>query len=40
MTPKLVYIAELGFFFTPRIGKKKDAFNSGCVTFAFLKRRP
>merc|ERR1712121_565467 len=40
MTPKLVYIVELGFFFTPRIGRKKEAFSSGWVTFAFLNLKP
>ena len=38
MTPKLVNIGLEGFFFTPIIGKQKVAFNSGCVTWAFLNR--
>ena len=40
MTPKLVYRGELGFFFTPMIGRQNVAFNSGCVTCAFLNRKP
>ncbi|KAH1022554.1 hypothetical protein HUJ04_011938 [Dendroctonus ponderosae] len=39
MTPKLVYMAELGFFLTPMMGKWKVAFSSGWVTCAFLKRK-
>ncbi|KAF6769089.1 putative secreted peptide [Paragonimus kellicotti] len=40
MTPRLVYMGELGFFFTPIIGSWKVAFNSGCVTFALRTRSP
>ena len=29
-----------GIFFTPSIGRQKVAFSSGCVTWAFLKRKP
>lgn len=39
ITPSEVYNGELGFFLTPMMGKQKVAFNSGCVTWAFLKRR-
>ncbi|CAG2178265.1 unnamed protein product, partial [Oppiella nova] len=39
MTPNDVYIGELGFFFTPIIGKLKVALNSGCVTCAVLNLR-
>lgn len=35
-TPRDVYNGDVGFFFTPIIGKQKVAFNSGCVTCAFL----
>ena len=38
MTPNDVYMGELGFFFTPMIGRQNVAFSSGCVTCAFLKR--
>lgn len=38
ITPNDVYIGELGFFFTPMIGKQKVALSSGCVTCALLKR--
>lgn len=39
ITPSEVYIGELGFFFTPMIGKLNVAFSSGCVTCAVLKRK-
>ena len=32
ITPSPVYIGELGFFFTPIIGKQNVALSSGCVT--------
>lgn len=38
MTPNDVYMGELGFFFTPMMGRQNVAFSSGCVTWAFLKR--
>lgn len=40
MTPKLVYIVDVGFFFTPMMGKQNVALSSGCVTCALLNRRP
>lgn len=40
MTPSVVYRGEEGFFFTPRMGRQNVALSSGCVTWAFLKRRP
>lgn len=40
ITPNDVYKGEDGFFFTPRIGRQKVALSSGCVTCAFLKRKP
>uniref|UniRef100_A0A183JMP5 Band 7 protein n=1 Tax=Schistosoma curassoni TaxID=6186 RepID=A0A183JMP5_9TREM len=39
ITPKVVYIGELGFFFTPIIGSWKVVLSSG-VTFAFFTRKP
>uniref|UniRef100_A0A2M4C634 Putative secreted protein n=1 Tax=Anopheles marajoara TaxID=58244 RepID=A0A2M4C634_9DIPT len=38
ITPRLVYIGDDGFFFTPIIGRWKVAFSSGCVTCALLNR--
>ena len=38
MTPRLVYIADDGFRFTPMMGRWNVVFSSGCVTCAFLKR--
>ena len=40
MTPKLVYMVDVGFFFTPMMGRQNVAFSSGCVTCALLNRRP
>lgn len=40
MTPKLVYMVDVGFFFTPMMGKQNVALSSGCVTCALLNRRP
>ena len=40
ITPREVYMGPFGFFFTPMISKLKVHFSSGCVTCAFVKRRP
>merc|ERR1719486_1137232 len=40
ITPNEVYIADEGFFFTPKMSKQNVAFRSGCVTWAFFMRRP
>mmetsp|Transcript_390 Transcript_390/g.1223 ORF Transcript_390/g.1223 Transcript_390/m.1223 type:complete len:295 (+) Transcript_390:53-937(+) len=40
MTPNDVYIADDGFFLTPKISKQNVALSSGCVTCAFFIRRP
>lgn len=40
ITPNDVYIGDVGFFFTPIMGRWKVAFNSGCVTCALLNLRP
>ena len=40
ITPNVVYRCDWGFFFTPRMSRKKVHFSSGWVTCAFLKRRP
>lgn len=40
MTPKLVYMVDVGFFFTQMMGKQNVALSSGCVTCALLNRRP
>merc|ERR1719447_889899 len=40
ITPRLVYIGLLGFFFTPIIGRQNVALSSGCVTWAFFILRP
>jgi hypothetical protein len=39
-TPRFVYNADDGFFFTPMISKQKVVLSSGCVTCAFLTRKP
>ena len=38
ITPNDVNNGDVGFFFTPMRGKQNVAFNSGCVTCAFLNR--
>ena len=38
ITPKWVYNFDYGFYLTPNILRQKVAFNSGCVTLAFLNR--
>lgn len=40
ITPKVVYVFDWGFFFTPNIGNLKVVFSSGWVTLASLKRKP
>ncbi len=40
ITPNDVYVFDCGFFFTPNIGNLNVVFNSGCVMFAYLNRRP
>mmetsp|Transcript_1815 Transcript_1815/g.3305 ORF Transcript_1815/g.3305 Transcript_1815/m.3305 type:complete len:232 (-) Transcript_1815:192-887(-) len=40
MTPSSVYMEDCGFFLTPMMSSWKVALSSGCVTCAFLKRRP
>lgn len=39
-TPREVYIEPLGFFFIPIISRLKVHFKCGCVTCAFVKRKP
>lgn len=40
MTPREVYSWDWGFFLTFTISNWNVAFNSGCVTCAFLNRKP
>mmetsp|Transcript_8306 Transcript_8306/g.16309 ORF Transcript_8306/g.16309 Transcript_8306/m.16309 type:complete len:200 (-) Transcript_8306:179-778(-) len=40
ITPRLVYSGDCGFFLTPMISRWNVHLSSGCVTWAFLKRRP
>lgn len=40
MTPRDVYIGPLGFFFTPMISRLNVHLSSGCVTWAFVNRKP
>ena len=40
MTPREVYMADEGFFLTPKISRQNVAFSSGCVTWAFFMRKP
>merc|ERR1712070_859411 len=40
ITPREVYMAEEGFFLTPKMSKQNVALSSGCVTWAFFMRSP
>ena len=40
ITPRVVYIYEDGFFLTPRMSSCTVVWSSGCVTLAFLNRKP
>lgn len=40
ITPSPVYKEDCGFCLTPRISRKNVVFSSGCVTCAFLNRKP